>query len=97
MIIASHKFWQKSHHLFNPFNEVYIFGSALEKEHPQDIDLVLIYEGNFSMELKQSCDSIMDSVFQQFCIEAHLTVLSVSEKAETKFLERIKPIKLYPL
>ncbi len=97
MIIVSYKFWQKSHHLFNPFNEVYMFGLALEKEYPQDIDLVLVYSGDFSIGLKQSCNAIRDSVFQQFYIEAHLTVLSVSEKTETKFLEMIKPIQLYPL
>ena len=73
---------------------MYLFGSVLEKKHPHDIDLVLIYRDNFSAEMMQLCNIIRDIIFRQFAIEAHLTVLSSYEEKETQFLRKIKSMRI---
>ena len=92
-IIAS-SFWNKNRHLFDGFQEVYLFGSALDKDDPEDIDLILIYGGVFTEELKQVCSTLRIRVYSYFGIRAHLTILSVSEEVETQMLKQVKFLKI---
>lgn len=94
MIVAFHPFWRQPHKIFDLFNEVHLFGSALEKEYPHDIDIVLIYGNNSSADIKQVCDVFRDCVFQQFGIEAHLMVLSTFEESEIQFLKQVKSVQI---
>lgn len=75
--------------LFDSFNNVYLFGSILNIEKtPNDIDILLIY-------LEYSNDIINDlniiySVFAKLSdLPIDLTVLSVKEEKDTKFLKRL--------
>ena len=75
---------------FHSFCSVYLFGSILSlKSQPNDIDLLLIYE-------KESENIYKDLNFLRIEIEnicklpPHLTVLSVEEENDIKFLEKIK-------
>lgn len=76
--------------LFHSFNEVYLFGSILNDNLiPKDIDLLLIYSKRPKMiinELNTIC-SVLEKT-SRFPID--LTVLSMKEKEETKFLEKLK-------
>ena len=90
MTVVLSPFWKKENTLFRAFEEVFLFGSALERENYQDIDIVCIYRNNNNQELMTCCDEIRRAVFRHFGVEAHLTVLSASEKRQTRFLECIK-------
>ncbi len=42
---------KKNISLFNNFKEVYLFGSALYKESPNDIDLLLIFDDSKGIKI----------------------------------------------
>lgn len=75
--------------LFNSFNNIYLFGSILNIEKtPNDIDILLIYSeysNNIINDLNIIC-----SVFVNLSeLPIDLTVLSVEEEKDTKFLKRL--------
>jgi len=75
--------------LFNSFNNIYLFGSILniEKE-PNDIDILLIYSEYSSIIINDL--NIICSVFANLSeLPIDLTVLSVEEEKDTKFLKRL--------
>jgi predicted nucleotidyltransferase len=76
--------------LFDSFINVYLFGSILSKSgSPNDIDLLLIYTG-FSDETLYDVDNIY-IVFENIDgLSIDLTVLSIEEEKETRFIERLK-------
>jgi len=94
MKIATNPFWANNRHLFDSFDRAFLFGSALNKDSPQDIDLVLIYSDKYSPKLRHACDALQESVFDYFGLDAHLTVLSESENAETRFLDKVKSVQI---
>lgn len=75
--------------LFSSFNNVYLFGSILTIEkNPNDIDVLLIYK-KFSKTLITDLDNIC-SVFNEINrLTVDLTVLSVEEEKETKFIKKL--------
>ena len=76
--------------LFNSFNNIYLFGSILDVDkNSNDIDLLLIYPEH-SNEIINDV-KIIYSAFANWCeIPIDLTVLSVEEEKDTKFLKRLK-------
>lgn len=81
--------------LFNSFKNVYLFGSTLNiNKVPNDIDILLIYE-NFSSDLIDEINIIRLTLENLSGFFIDLTVLSVEEEKEIKFLKRInKYIKI---
>ena len=75
--------------LFNSFESVYLFGSILgNKKSPNDIDLLLIYT-EFSSKVSNELD-IINAVFNNLDeLAIDITVLSVEEEKETKFIKRL--------
>ena len=82
-------------HIFTIFSKVYLFGSCLKNEYPNDIDILLIYD-------KYSRDIENQKMIIEFCLNSILrlpidmTIMSQQELEQTKFLEKIqsKYIKL---
>lgn len=81
--------------LFNSFKNVYLFGSILNiNKVPNDIDILLIYE-KFSSDLIDEINIIRSTLENLSGFFIDLTVLSVEEEKEVKFLKRInKYIKI---
>lgn len=81
--------------LFNSFKNVYLFGSILNiNKVPNDIDILLIYE-KFSSNFIDEINIIRSTLEKLSGFFIDLTVLSVEEEKEVKFLKRInKYIKI---
>lgn len=77
--------------IFQYFIEVYLFGSALHLPHPNDIDLILVYEDTADIgQVRTETKRVSDALSLAFPgIPPHLTVFSVSELQQTRFLEQI--------
>lgn len=80
--------------LFSIFHRVYLFGSVLnEKTIPNDLDILLVYEGDAMRVLDRVSDVRM--IFEkEIGLYVDLTVLSSEEIVETDFLKRIKHLKV---
>lgn len=76
-------------HLFDDFENVYLFGSILDKKFPNDIDILLIYS-KFSDNLICSTNNISNELQKILNFPIDLTVLSLEELKEVKFLNKIK-------
>lgn len=76
--------------LYSRFNNVYLFGSILSnvKINISDIDMLLIYD-LFTNDIVHSVDNIKAKLKDITGHEIHLTVLSISELNELRFLEKL--------
>ena len=77
--------------VFKFFEEVYLFGSSLYKDAPEDIDLVLVYRtGEELRRVSSEKQKILDLLSVKFCATLiDLTTLSEDELSKTRFLGRI--------
>lgn len=76
-------------HIFEIFTEVYIFGSVVKNsKFPNDIDLLLVYE-KYTVEIENEKNTIYEFLKTLFKLEIDMTLLSVNELIETRFLEKI--------
>lgn len=77
--------------LFESFDNVYLFGSALGvSETPNDIDILLIYS-EYSIKMLNDLRIICSVLEEATGLLVDLTVLSVEEEKDTEFLKRINP------
>ncbi|MBC6299441.1 hypothetical protein HCJ17_05335 [Listeria booriae] len=82
---------EKNITLFDSFKHVYLFGSILKiNTAPDDIDILLIYSGD-SSEIIYELNFIRPILETISRMSIDLTVLSVQEEKDTKFLKRISP------
>lgn len=74
--------------LFEPFNNVFLFGSVLHsgKNH-HDIDILLIYSV-YSEQLLENVNYIYNTLNNTSKLPVDLTVLSVVEEKELQFLKK---------
>lgn len=74
--------------LFEPFNNVFLFGSVLHsgKNH-HDIDILLIYSV-YSEQLLENVNYIYNTLNNTSKLPVDLTVLSVAEEKELQFLKK---------
>ena len=77
--------------VFGFFDEVYLFGSALETEAPGDIDLLLIYHDGQDLQIiAAEMQTVLNTLYSS-CAGSmiDLTTLSKSELKQTKFFEQV--------
>lgn len=75
--------------LFNDFDNVYLFGSILDEENtPNDIDLLLIYS-IYSHDIVNHLTAIRFVLEKEIRLPLDLTVISVEEEKEIKFLNKL--------
>ena len=81
---------------FDFFDEVYLFGSSLERNDPEDIDLILVYRrGQDLGEVAAARQNVVDTLCLKWdgrLIDA--TALSEAELAQSRILERIRHKKI---
>ena len=81
---------------FDFFDEVYLFGSSLERNDPEDIDLILVYRrGQDLSEVAAARQNVVDALCLKWdgkLIDA--TTLSEAELAQTRVLQRIRHKKI---
>lgn len=80
--------------LFSAFINVHLFGSVLSENCiPNDLDILLVYDGDATRVLEQVSDIKM--IFEkEIGLTMDMTVLSSEEVIETDFLERINYLKV---
>ncbi|MCD2492966.1 nucleotidyltransferase domain-containing protein [Lacrimispora sp. NSJ-141] len=90
------KIINENQHLADKFNEVYVFGSILKNVYyPNDLDLLFIYRV-FEDKLLDYRQALVDLIEAEIGIPVDVTMLSIEEKEETKFLDLIKKyIRIY--
>jgi len=74
--------------IFTLFSKVYIFGSIISNKHPNDIDLLLIYE-SYSEIIQTDKNTISIFLEKLSKLPIDITILSEEELTETKFLDKI--------
>ena len=74
--------------MFHVFSKVYIFGSSLNDESPNDIDLLLIYK-SYSKNIQNEKNMISLFFEKEFLLPIDITILSEKELQETKFLKKL--------
>lgn len=83
-LISTHK------HIFNFFSNAYLFGSCLINKHPNDIDILLIYD-KYSKDIasqKIVIELLLGNILK---MPIDITMLSNQELEQTKFLQKIEP------
>lgn len=76
--------------LFDSFESVYLFGSALDPNAIfNDIDILAVYR-EYSNEIVSDVKTISDELEKASGWPIDVTALSVEEEKDTAFLERIK-------
>ena len=77
-------------HIFTIFSKVYLFGSCLNNDYPNDIDILLIYD-KYSRDIesqKMIIELCLNSILR---LPVDMTIMSKKELEQTKFLEKIQP------
>ena len=81
-------------YLFSFFDEVYIFGSAISKDDPNDVDVLLVYDEQRLENLRIAKVRLATSLGQLLPSSAfHFTTLSNTELVQTNFLDRVNALK----
>ena len=68
--------------------EVYLFGSFLTNNYPNDIDVLVIYDDSECC-VTQQLNSLMELIENIAVYPVDMTALTVAEKRETAFLEKL--------
>lgn len=80
--------------LFSSFSNVYLFGSILKNNTiPNDIDILLIYS-EYCYKIEQDSMLISSVIENKFGYPVDLTILSINEEKETKFIQRLNSMYL---
>ena len=74
--------------IFNLFIKVYIFGSSINNKHPNDIDLLLIYQ-DYKDVLQNEKNDISKFLEKLLKLPIDITMLSERELKDTEFLEKL--------
>ena len=75
--------------LFDDFDQIYLFGSILdENKTPNDIDLLLIYSA-YSLKILNDLNTIRFVLENEINLPLDLTVISVEEEKEMRFLDKL--------
>lgn len=80
--------------LFDSFDNVYLFGSILiTNKTPNDIDILLIYS-NYSKKIINDSNLICSTLEDISGLPVDLTILSIEEEKDTKFLKKLNSLYL---
>lgn len=81
---------QMSDAVFAPFDAVFLFGSSLRIDNPNDIDLLLVYEDSGSDQITAARAKVASQLEEFFGnLPVHLTTLSRSELDHSQFLSDV--------
>lgn len=79
---------KKNRSIFPDYVEIYVFGSFLTKDYPNDIDILVIYD-DFDHGVTERLDKLMRLVESVSNYPADVTALTRDEIKEIKFLDRL--------
>lgn len=85
---------RENSNIFSNFNNVYVFGSVLNENCvPNDLDILLVYEGDVMRALHKIND--IKLIFEKnMKLPIDLTILSSKEVIQTAFLEKTNYVKV---
>lgn len=75
---------------------IYLFGSACYRQHPEDIDILIVYDTAVvpSSAAYSRFQPLSRSIEDAVRIPVHTTVLSIQELQDSSFIERVEPTEL---
>ncbi|MEK3836541.1 nucleotidyltransferase domain-containing protein [Paenibacillus sp. FSL R7-0128] len=76
--------------------DVYVFGSYIISERPNDVDLIIIYDSNIysGTNIYNVCLSLLKEIKEKSGLPVDATYLSINEEIETQFVEFVKAISI---
>ncbi|WP_172619620.1 nucleotidyltransferase domain-containing protein [Paenibacillus alvei] len=76
--------------------DVFIFGSYISSEKPNDIDLLIIYDSNFfpRKSIYEYCSNLINQIEEKCGLPVDVTYLSINEEIENRFVEFVKAISI---
>lgn len=84
------EFVKKNIMMYNSFEHVYIFGSILRgKQNINDIDILIIYT-KYTNELEEDLKLFLKKIERETNMIVDITLLSIEEQTDTKFLDRLR-------
>lgn len=88
------KYIKQNISMFKSFNNIYLFGSILDDNAmPNDVDILLIYS-KYSEKIGHDSAIICSILENKFGLPVDLTILSMNEAKETRFLNRLNSLYL---
>ena len=76
--------------------QVFLFGSACYREHPNDIDLLFVYDANVlpARSAYAALKPLMLEIESIVSVPVRSVVLSDDEAGSSRFIEQVEPIEL---
>lgn len=82
-LISAHK------NIFSEFSKAYLFGSSLNNECPNDVDILLVYD-KYSRDIENKKNAIELFLHNILKLPIDITMLSNQELEQTKFLQKVR-------
>ena len=79
---------EENKNLLIVFSKLYVFGSFLTINHPDDVDLLFIYK-KYNKALSKNAKIILSQIEKKLKFTADITILSSNELKEVEFLNRL--------
>ena len=80
---------------FDCFDQVFLFGSSLRSDAPNDIDLLLVYECATPEQVKSAKDKMAHTLPTDLRgYNLDLTILSKTELEQTEFLTKVDHLRI---
>lgn len=78
------------------YTQIYIFGSVLKSNQPNDLDIIVIYDSEVypNANIYNECKNMNQILYETFKLPIDLTVLSYSENDSINFVKEVKGIEL---
>jgi len=85
------KVLENNKHIFIPFSEVYVFGSVLTTNKPNDIDILLVYQPKIILisNIKELKNNLIKTISNYTCLDIDFTTLSIQELKKSSFLTKL--------
>ncbi|WP_405114229.1 hypothetical protein MHH28_09430 [Paenibacillus sp. FSL K6-1217] len=76
--------------------DIYVFGSYIISERPNDVDLIVIYDSKIysGKNIYNVCLSLIKEIMEYSGLPVDATYLSINEEIETHFVELVKAISI---
>jgi len=76
--------------------DIYIFGSYINSEKPNDVDLIIIYDSNIYAKnsIYDYCSNIINQIKEKSRLPIDVTFLSIKEEIEIQFVEFVEAISI---
>lgn len=78
--------------------DVFVFGSACYRIHPNDIDMLFIYDANLlpPQSAYSAIRPLIVDIQNKVSLSVHSVILTRREASDSRFVDEVEPIRLRP-